>query len=414
MRNSSTPVRVLMLLESPFPTTGGGGAESQVRTLALALRARGHEVTVLTPMLESGPQRTVDDVEGIPVRRISYPRIPAVGSLILWTRLAGFLFRNRNNFDAWHVHIAHYLGAIACVIGRWLGIPVIVKFSGQWELDSGLLARDASWPMRIAKGGLAKARVYQAISRRIAGEIVARGLPTDRTATVPNAVDVSRFQPRAGARDPALPFTAVYVGRLQCHKGLDTLVAAWAQAFRGRDDVRLELVGQGEDETALREQADAAGVANQIEFLGHRSDVENVLAAADVAVLPSLIEGLSNSLLEFMASGLPVIASRVSGSEDLIVTGSNGWLFDVGDRDGCANALVEAVAMDRDALAALGRQARLDVEAAAGLDGVLDRLLALYRGALPVEGVVEIANHSASAIARCAAPSNVTPLRRVG
>lgn len=410
MRDQQAPVRVLMLLESPFPTRGGGGAESQVRTLALALRARGHEVTVLTPMLESGPQLSVDTVESIPVRRIAYPRIALFGSLVLWTRLAVFLFRHRKNYDAWHVHIAHYMGAIACIVGRRLRIPVIVKFSGQWELDSGLLARNASWPMRVAKRGLAKARVYQAISRRLAGEINWRGLPTDRTAAVPNAVDVSRFQPRRAARDPAAPFTAVYVGRLQCHKGLDTLISAWAQAFHGRSDVRLHLVGQGEDEPALRAQADVAGVADQIEFLGHRDDVEAVLAAADVAVLPSLIEGLSNSLLEFMASGLPVIASRVSGSEDLIVTGRNGWLFDVSDRDGCASALEAAAMMKRDALAALGRQARVDVEAAAGLDGVLDRLLALYRGALPVAGVVAVAVDASAEPVQ----SNVTSLRRTG
>ena len=410
MRDRQAPVRVLMLLESPFPTRGGGGAESQVRTLSLALRARGHDVSVLTPMLESGPQLAIDTIEGIPVRRIAYPHIALFGSLVLWTRLGVFLFRNRKNFDAWHVHIAHYLGAIACVLGRQFGIPVIVKFSGQWELDSGLLARNADWSMRLAKRGLAQARVYQAISRRIASEIISRGLPTDRTAAVPNAVDVSRFKPRSAAPDSALPFTAVYVGRLQCHKGLDTLIAAWAQAFRDRDDVRLHLVGQGEDESALRAQAAVAGVANHVEFLGHRDDVEAVLAAADVAVLPSLIEGLSNSLLEFMASGLPVIASRVSGSEDLIVTGRNGWLFDVSDRDGCASALADAAAMERNELAALGRQARLDVEAAAGLDGVLDRLLALYRGALPVAGVVAVELDAAVD----AVPSNVTPIRRVG
>lgn len=414
MTNSATSLRILMLLESPFPAKGGGGAESQVRTLALALRARGHAVTVLTPMLKAGPQHAVEEVEGIPVRRIGYPRIPAIGSLVLWARLVGYLLRNRNHFDAWHVHIAHYLGAIACVIGKWLGIPVIVKFSGQWELDSGLLARDARWPMRLAKRCLIHARVYQAISRRIAGEIVARGLPTDRTATLPNAVDLSRFQPRTGVHAQDLPFTAVYVGRLQCHKGLDTLVAAWAQAFPGRRDVRLELVGRGADEPALRAQAHAAGVGDHIHFLGHRNDVENVLAHADVSVLPSLIEGLSNSLLESMASGLPVIASRVSGSEDLIVTGRNGWLFEVGDREGCAKALRDAAAMDRHALAALGRQARLDVAAAAGLDGVLDRLLALYRGALPVDGVVDVANHSMNSDARRAASTTISPLHRVG
>lgn len=383
MRSEDAPLRILMLLESPFPTRGGGGAESQVRTLALALRARGHDVTVLTPMLANGPQVAVDAVEGIPVRRIGYPRIPLLGSLVLWARLLLFLWAQGRRYDAWHVHIAHYVGAIACVAGRRLGIPVVVKFSGQWELDSGLLAHDAGLSMRIARRGLARARVYQAISTRIAAEIVARGLPGDRTAALPNAVDVSRFRPRIDGLAGDLAFTAVYVGRLQCHKGLHTLIAAWAQAFAGREDVQLQLVGGGEDEAALREQARSLGVAGQVRFLGHRHDVEAVLATAHVAVLPSLIEGLSNSLLEFMASGLPVIASRVSGSEDLIVPSRNGWLFDVGDVAGLAAALREAESLPRDRLAELGRQARSDVEAAAGLDGVIERLLALYRGELP-------------------------------
>lgn len=411
MRNEDAPLRILMLLESPFPTRGGGGAESQVRTLALALRARGHEVTVLTPMLATGPQVAVDTVEGIPVRRIAYPRIPLLGSIVLWLRLLAFLLMQRKAYDAWHVHIAHYLGAIACVVGQRFGIPVIVKFSGQWELDSGLLARNAGLSMRIAKQGLKRARVYQAISTRIAAEIVARGLPNDRSAALPNAVDVSRFRPRSAALPRDLPFTAIYVGRLQCHKGLDTLIAAWAQAFAARRDVQLHLVGAGEDELGLREQAAKLDIADQVQFLGHRSDVETVLAAAHVAVLPSLIEGLSNSLLEFMASGLPVIASRVSGSEDLIVPTRNGWLFDVSDVDGLAAALREAAALDADVLAELGHAARRDVEAAAGLDGVIERLLALYRGALPdAQGRVAASKASAST----ATLADVAPLRKVG
>lgn len=409
MAEQDRSLRVLMLLESPFPTEGGGGAESQVRTLALALRRRGHDVTVLTPMLPAGPQIVDDVVEGIPVRRITYPRIPLFGSVVLWLRLLAFLWTQRRRFDAWHVHIAHYMGAIACVAGRWLGVPVVVKFSGQWELDSGLLARDAGLSARLARRGLRSARIYQAISRRIAGEIVARGLPADRTAALPNAVDVSRFRPRTTSLDPALPFTAVYVGRLQCHKGLDTLVSAWAQAFAGHADARLLLVGAGEDEPALRHQAQRLGVAAGIDFLGHRSDVENVLATAHVAVLPSLIEGLSNSLLEFMASGLPVIASRVSGSEDLIVPGRNGWLFDVGDVDALATALVEAGQMPGDALAALGRSARRDVDKAAGLDGVIDRLLALYRGARP-DGDGKVPLHAG----RIDAGAAVTPVGKAG
>jgi glycosyltransferase involved in cell wall biosynthesis len=125
------------------------------------------------------------------------------------------------------------------------------------------------------------------------------------------------------------------------------------------------------------------GLARQVEFLGHRDRVEEVLADADVGVLPSRIEGLSNTLLEFMASGLPTLASRVSGSEDFVVPGRNGWLFEVSDIPALAAALREAKTIPPETLAAMGRQARADVEATASVDLVVSRLRAFYAGASP-------------------------------
>jgi glycosyltransferase involved in cell wall biosynthesis len=385
MRHDDQPVRVLMVLESHFPVYGGGGAESQVRTLALRLRERGHRVTVLTPMSDPDvlPLR-IERHEGIPVFRIPYPRIRLFGSLVLWMRLIAFLYRHGRRYDAWHVHIAHHLGALTCMMGPRVGRTVVVKISGWWELKKGLL-RDGGVLPFIGRRWLKRASALQAISHRIEGELLRQGFARERIVALPNAIDTRRFGvrplPEVVVQEP---LNAIFVGRLVPEKGLDVLFDAWARAFARSGRARLRLVGAGPLEGALREQAERLGIASQIEFLGHRSDVEALLREADFGVLTSTIEGLSNTLLEFMASCVPVIASKVSGSEDFIVTGRNGWLFPVGDRDALAACLGHAAALGRSGLYALGCQARADVASRADLDVVIDRLLALYRGVDPI------------------------------
>lgn len=383
VESGSRPLRVLMILESNFTQRGGGGAESQIKTLAAHLRHLGHQVTVMTPMLPYGPQVSAERCYGVPVGRLRYPRRRLVGAAVMCVRMGAFLWRSRHRYDAWHVHIGHHLGAVTCLVGAWLKKPVVVKISGWWELDQGMMAPHAGPIDRLARHWLKKAGAVQALSQRIARELERHGFPKDRVVVLPNAVDSSRFRSRETARAADEPFTAVFVGRLVPEKGLDTLFDAWALAFRGRRDVRLRLVGEGGEEKGLREQAQRLGIIEQIEFLGHRDRVEEVLATADVGVLPSRIEGLSNTLLEFMASGLPTIASRVSGSEDFVVTGRNGWLFPVDDAQALAGCLGEAGALPAARLLALGRQARTDVVASSDLDRVVGQLLRLYQGAHP-------------------------------
>jgi glycosyltransferase involved in cell wall biosynthesis len=142
-------------------------------------------------------------------------------------------------------------------------------------------------------------------------------------------------------------------------------------------------VGGGPLEEALRAQSRGLGIADEVEFLGHQDRVEEILAEADVGVLPSTIEGLSNTLLEFMASGLPALASKVSGSEDFVVTGRNGWLFPVGDAVALAACLRAAAALSAVELQEMGRHARADVEKASALETVVGRLLRLYEGTAP-------------------------------
>ena len=381
------PVRVLMVLESDFTKRGGGGAESQVRTLARHLMRLGQPVAVMTPLFAFGPQITAERCSGIPVGRLGYPHWPVVGGGLMCLRLAAFLLGRGRRYDAWHVHIAHHMGAVTCLVGALVGKTVVVKISGWWELEKGVMAPDRGLLDAIAYRLLKRGAAFQAISTRIAAELVRQGFPAERIVVLPNAVDTARFSVRRAPRAVGAPFTAVFVGRLVPEKGLATLLEAWASAFAatapGRRDARLRLVGGGVLEEKLREQARALGIADAIEFLGHQDRVEDILATADVGVLPSTIEGLSNTLLEFMASGLPTLASRVSGSEDFVVTGRNGWLFPVGDVVALATHLRAAAALPAEELHEMGRRARADVEGASALDKVVGRLLELYRGTSP-------------------------------
>ena len=142
------PLSVLMVLEGHFPSVGG--AERQLEALSAGLIARGHQVRVLLPRLSTRHPAGAGEVGGIPVWRIDYPRWPLLGSLLLMLRCAFLLVAWRHRYDAIHVHIAHNMGAVAALVGRMLGKPVVVKFSGYWEFEHGSLRGGAIQSRRSA------------------------------------------------------------------------------------------------------------------------------------------------------------------------------------------------------------------------------------------------------------------------
>ncbi len=388
-------LRVLMVLEAAYPALRGGGAEAQVRTLARGLRARGHRVTILVPRLPWAPTRKISRFDGAAVCRLWYPRLPLLAGPWLWLRTALFLHARRHRYDAWHVHIAHRMGAVCALMGQWLDKRVLAKVSGWWELEKGTLAPKAGLVDRLACRALRHTGSWQAISRRIARTLESRGIPADRIVSLPNAVDTARFAHIV--RDAAAPARFVFVGRLEAEKGLNTLLAAFADIAPSHPDASLLLVGSGQLEQQLKKDASRLGIAPRVEFAGHRDDIETVLADGNIGILGSRIEGLSNTLLESMASGLPMVASRISGNEDFVRPGENGWLFDPGDRAALARCLSEAAALDAGARTAMGEAARATVRTHAGLDQVLNRLQQLYLGEPRLPPCIAVGSSSRSA-----------------
>ena len=370
---------VVMLVNGAYPPLAGGGTEMQVRTLARALRKRGHRVTVVAPLIRERSQQRVERDDGVVVVRLTFPKVRLLGGIVLMLRLLLFLLSRRDCYDAWHVHSPRQWAALATLLGSLLAKPqVVVKVASALELERGTLARNPSIRSRAVYMCLSRASAWQAISRRIAEGVAAAGIPAHRIAAIPNAVDTARFRPRTRRAPGDARF--IFVGRLVEVKNLPLLLDGFAAVMRSHPRAHLRIVGSGPLESSLKQQASRLQIDSNVEFTGHREDVEDLLADADFGVLPSSVEGLSNTLLECMACGLPMIASRVSGSEDLVANGSNGWLFDPGDLDGLTRCLREAASLAPDELLRFGKEARETVERYASLDSVADRIVVLYRG----------------------------------
>ena len=385
---------VLMVIESDYPSVDGGGAEAQVETLTRN-RPAGVEVEVVAPLVPFGPQARHDVVHGCRVQRIPYPTLPLIGGLIMLCRLALLIVKKRREIDVVHCHIAHNMAAVACLAGRLLSLPVLVKLTGMTELEGGILSRSPSPAVAIKRWLIKRATAVQAVSEELETALLAKGFDRARVHRLPNAVDTRLFAPadrppdhpadRAAVRGDLgveTDFNACFVGRLVPEKALDSLIRAWARAIPADASAALVLVGTGHLEEELKALAAELGRSSQIRFEGFVADkarIADYWRIADVGLLTSEFEGLSNALLEAMAAGVPMIGSRVSGNTDLILPKKTGWLFQPRAEDELAACLAEAFLMAPAARQALGAAARERALSLVGVDHVWERLLGLYQ-----------------------------------
>ncbi len=380
---------ILIVIESDYPSIDGGGAEAQVETLTRNLPPD-LQATVIAPLVPSGPQAIDEDVHGVPVHRIPYPRLPLIGGLIMLLRLAWIIVARRHEIDAIHCHIAHNMAAVCAGLGRVLGLPVVVKLTGMLELSNGILAENPTPFTRLKRWLIQQASAIQAISDELEASLIENKFDQARIQLIPNAVDTQVFAPatcldaRNGARAEAgleADFLACFVGRLAPEKALDMLIRAWDQALPMEAKARLLLVGTGPLEDGLKALVREHERAHQVTFAGFVKDKPAIAAywrLADIGILTSDFEGLSNALLEAMATAVPMIGSRVSGNTDLILPGRTGWLFEPRNQDQLAACLKEAYAMDRDALRSWGTATRKRALDTVGVDHIWGRLSKLY------------------------------------
>ena len=233
---------------------------------------------------------------------------------------------------------------------------------------------------------------YVALSGQIESYLTERvGIAASRVERICNGVDTLRFQPastrQAVAGSPFYESDVVVVGtvgRLQTVKDQLNLVRAVAIArAQGEAGARLRLViaGDGPQRAEVEAEVAASGIGDITWLAGARSDVPEVMRALDIFALPSQAEGISNTILEAMASGLPVVATDVGGNAELVVAGETGALVPAQDPQAMAQALLRytADAALRQSHGAAGRQR---VERSFSIDNMVERYTLLYQSLL--------------------------------
>ena len=376
---TASPARILMVVDGQYPAIGG--AEKQAKLLSASFLRQGHVVQVLAPRLSS-TQAVSEIIEGIPVHRLVYPRIPVLGAIALDLRFAAYILSHRRAFDVIHIHMMRNLAGAAGWVRQWLGIPMVAKVSGADEFHGGILdTMLMRKPIhRVLNAGARRIDAYQCISAFTRKAMVGAGYDDAKMHLIPNAVDCARF---ACTRGNAPLVRVVFVGRHVKVKGIDVLLRAWA-LVRRPDCVRLVLAGNGPERSALQALAHALGLDEVVEFPGNVDDVPGLLAEAGLYVQASHQEGLPNAVLEAMASGLAVVATRVSGHEDVVEHGRTGFLVPPNDPASLAQAM-QVLLDDSELRLRMGATACQAIRNTYCADIVTAQLLHLYRSLQPAK-----------------------------
>jgi len=211
--------------------------------------------------------------------------------------------------------------------------------------------------------------------------VQSQGIRPERVTVIPNGVDLARFSPRSGAPRDGSEVRVGALSLLRLEKGLPDLIRAVGIVRDRWPDVQLLIWGEGPMRRELEALLDPLGLTPTVALPGSTTVPEAVLRDLNIFVLPSLSEACSNSLMEAMATGLPVIATSVGGNPSLVEDEITGLLAPPADVPALAKAISRLIE-DRELAARLGEQARTHAQLAFGMDRMVARTEALYARAL--------------------------------
>jgi len=363
-------------------TLNVGGTETQMVQTALRLRSTSHRVTVGC-LHAKGPLLEVLQQADIPVVEFCKKKtLLSVNGVYQLMRLA--LFLRQGQFHVIHAHDlwANLLGVPA---GRLARTPVIIS-SRRYLAD---LDWYTPWRNKIIR------TIYRLSTHVIVNSASVRQLlverdrlPAEKIHVIYNGVDVDRFAGVRGDREGLLgsfgsgsKLIAVVANMYSRVKGHACLIEAASIVCRAVPSAKFVLIGDGAERPKLEQQVRQAGLEENFLFVGCRQDVPELLACCDVSVLPSEAEAMPNSVLESMAAGLPVVATRVGGTPEIIVDGVDGLLVPPQDSQALAQAMLH-ILQDADFARRLSRSGQEKMQTHFGFDRLIAELEQLYSNSM--------------------------------
>lgn len=360
---------LLTNFRSPWHPLAGGG-QAATDDLGRAFVARGHSVTAVfggEPSLANAPYSVA---WAPPAAR------PFVAAVHMARRVRALAASMKPDV----IHATGFEGAflprgrIRAMTTHHPELPVWAppSWAIPWALIRYFRWNQVAW---LEREGLRKADVAFFVSAAARDRAGARGYETARPRVVPNGVDASTFSPASEATTTGSP-TVVFAGRMDDQKGVDILLRAAARLPLG---TRVRLAGGGWKEAEYTRLARELGVGDRVEFLGQvlRTELPAILRSASVVVVPSRYENLPLAVLEGMACGVAVVASRVGGVSEMLEDGVEGLLVPADDAEALAKALTFVLA-DPARAAGMGEAGRRRVMADFTWDSVAARVEAAY------------------------------------
>jgi len=353
-----------------------GGVSQQADLLARTLARLGVPVSVAT--IQVPGLKPTEECQGVRIHRL--PTLPGGYRTRLYPwlfSLEAFLLWHWRDYDVLHIHQALYPAAVSVAVAKLCGQKTVVKVAGSGASGNMMTLR-TRWLGWLARALIARADCWISLSDEMTAELLENRFDPHRIAVMSNGVEVGHFRdasPKAGLPSGRL---VVAVGRLSHEKGFDVLVQAWPGVVSRAPDARLLILGDGPERGALEAMAQQLNIAEVVTFVGDRLDVPNYLAAAATYVLPSRHEGMSNALLEAMASGRACLASDIPPNAKVIQPGVNGLLFKTQSPGDLADKLV-LMLKDEALRKQLGARALQTVLERFSIEAVAQRYIELYR-----------------------------------
>ena len=347
-------------------------------------------VRALSPRIESvvccldAPGAWAAEVEALQVPVISLGRTPGFQPELAW-RLAGII--RERGVDVVHCH--HYSPYVYGLLASLLKPSVKLVFTEHGKLsDAG-----PSRKRRLINPILSRWPGYLcAVSADLKQHMVAEGFPARRLSVLYNGIDPGSRPTAPERRDARLAlgvpddaFVIGAVGRLDPVKNLPLLLQAHATLAARHPRLRTVIVGDGPERAALEEKAAALGISDTVVFAGYRQDVRFLMSGFDVYVNCSTYEGVSLTILEAMATALPVVATRAGGNPEVVIEGETGLLV-----PGCASALVDAIAalaIDPHRRRVMGDAGRWRVKKHFSIARMIDQYASAYLGGGPAPAI---------------------------
>jgi len=385
-------MKILMVISQFHPIIGG--AERQAQLLAQKLIEKGIQVHVVTGCWKRGIQRR-EIINRVQIfRNFSFwgmfgiKGLRPLAALTYMATLGIYLLAHGREYDLIHVHQALHPAFVSVLVAKhFFGKPVIVKTA-----SSGMTS-DIKQLKQVPLGNfqlrylLKNMECLVAVSNAGGKEFNDIGFPESQIVHIPNGVVL----PHDGKANYGHVKQVITTARLSKEKGIDILLRAWARVIRQEKGLKLIIVGDGPLAGELKKLSESLGVTESVTFMGMIQNVMDYLENADLFVLPSRTEGLSNALLEAMSYGLPCIATKVGGNIELLgvddykkimpgkfIIERNGLLVNPEDIEGISEAMLYLIrnGVEREEM---GNKGRRYIEKNYTIDLIADKYITLYQ-----------------------------------